>query len=143
MDALSDVKLGTGRGATGSSVPKRACRDTKARQSSQIRQIGEALRAAGYLRLDEQARALGLSRSTTWTLLRGNHKGSGLTASVISRMLQAPGLPPAVRAKILEYVGAKSAGQYGHSSAQLRRFGSGLRQGSPGNASAKRTVRLK
>ena len=39
--------------------------DHKARQSAKIRQIGEALNADGYRGLDEKAKALGLSRSTT------------------------------------------------------------------------------
>jgi hypothetical protein len=30
---------------------------------------------------------LGLSRSTTWTILHGRHKNYGLSASVIKRML--------------------------------------------------------
>jgi hypothetical protein len=49
----------------------------KARQSSKIRKIGDALIALGYLALDEQAKALGLARSTAWTILQANHKSSG------------------------------------------------------------------
>jgi hypothetical protein len=49
----------------------------KARQAAKIRQLGETLIATGFRRLDEQARVLGLSRSTTWTILNGNHKNSG------------------------------------------------------------------
>jgi hypothetical protein len=37
-------------------------------------------------------------------------------------MLAAPKLPPAVCAKILEYVAAKYEGLYGHSPQQRRRF---------------------
>ena len=91
-------------------------------QSTKIRQLGEALIATGYLHLDEQARVLGLSRSTTWTILRAKHKTSGLSASVIKRMLRQPQLPALVRKKIFEYVDEKSAGVYGHSSTQVRRF---------------------
>jgi hypothetical protein len=93
----------------------------KARQSSKIREIGDALIAEGYLTLDEQAGALGLGRSTTWTLLKGNHKTSGLSAGVINRMLAAP-QPALVQAKILEYIDEKIASFYGHSNTQLRRF---------------------
>jgi hypothetical protein len=57
--------------------------EMKAKQSSKIRKIGEALIAAGFRALDEQADALGLSRSTTWTILKGNHKNSGLSAATI------------------------------------------------------------
>ena len=45
----------------------------KARQASKIREIGDALIALGYLVLDEQAKALGLVRSTAWTILQANH----------------------------------------------------------------------
>jgi len=94
----------------------------KARQSLKIRELGEALTAEGLVTLDEQAIALGLCRSTTWTILKGNHKSSGLSATVINRMLAAPQLPPLVRSKILEYVEDKTAGLYGHSKAQVSRF---------------------
>ena len=91
-------------------------------QITRIKELGQALIASGYVCLDEQARALGLSRSTTWTLLQANHKTSGLSAAVINRMLAQPELPSAVHAKILEYVEEKSAGIYGHSPRQVRRF---------------------
>ena len=94
----------------------------KARQAVKIRQLGETLVAAGFRQLDEQARVLGLSRSTTWTILHGNHKNTGLSASVIKRMLAQPRLPALVRRKIREYVDEKSAGMYGHNPMQVRRF---------------------
>lgn len=96
--------------------------DAKARQSAKIRQLGEALVAAGYRRLDEQAKALGLPRSTTWTILKTNHKNSGLSAAVINRMLAAPDLPPRVRLKIVEYIEDKSAGLYGDGKSRVQRF---------------------
>src|SRR6266498_2970458 len=83
--------------------------DMKARQSSKIREIGDALVAMGLLTLDEQAKALGLGRSTAWTILQASHKGSGLSAAVVNQMLAAPQLPPLVRAVILEYVDEKTA----------------------------------
>jgi hypothetical protein len=98
----------------------------KARQSRKIREIGDALVREGFLTLDQQADALGLCRSTAWTILRANHKTSGLSAAIINRMLAAPRLPPLVRATILEYVEEKLAGSYGHSTKQLRRFTAGL-----------------
>ena len=102
------------------------CAQMKERQSSKIKELGDTLLSAGFLSLDEQAKALAVSRSTTWTILKGGHKASGLTASVINRMLAAPQLPPLVRRKILEYVEEKSAGLYGGSSAQQRRFAARL-----------------
>ena len=67
------------------------------RQSHKIVELKEALLREGYLTLNAQAGALGLGRSTTWTVLRANHKAPGLSASVIARMLRAPQLPPSVR----------------------------------------------
>ena len=72
--------------------------------------------------LDEQARVLGLSRSTTWSITRAKHKTTGLSASVIKRMLAQPQLPTETRIAIREYAEQKSAGTYGHNSAQVRRF---------------------
>jgi len=95
-------------------------------QSAKIRELGDALIASGYISLDDQAKVLGLSRSTTWTILQANHKTSGLSASVINRMLAQPQLPARVRVKILEYVEEKSAGVYGHSRLQVRRFAARL-----------------
>jgi hypothetical protein len=94
----------------------------KALQSTKIRELGDALITAGFFTLDEQAKVLGLSRSTTWTILKGNHKASGLTTSIINRMLAAPQLPALARLRILEYVEEKAAGSYGGSRAQRSRF---------------------
>jgi hypothetical protein len=96
--------------------------EMKARQSSKIRELAEAVEAAGFLTLDEQAKILGLPRSTAWTIRMGSHKASGLSASIINRLLAAPMLPLLVRAKILEYVEEKAAGLYGGSPSQRRRF---------------------
>ena len=95
---------------------------TRAVQSSKMRELKDVLVAAGFVALDEQAAALGLCRSTTWTIMRGTHKNSGLSVAVINRMLACPRLPGPVRAKLTEYVREKMAGCYGHSQAQLRRF---------------------
>ena len=94
----------------------------KAQQCRKISELRDAIIAAGFRTIDEQSRALGVCRSTAWTILKAIHKGSGLSAAIINRMLGAPQLPWAVRAKILEYVGEKASGQYGHSPAQCRKF---------------------
>ena len=94
----------------------------KASQASRIRELKIALENAGLLTLNQQAGALGLCRSTTWAVLRGDHKASGLSAAIVKRMLRASKLPPNVRAKILEYVEEKALGLYGHSKTQLQRF---------------------
>src|SRR5512132_1379917 len=98
----------------------------KARQLSKIRELAEAVKSAGFLTLDEQAKALGLSRSTAWTIRRASHKASGLSASIINRMLAAPDLPPLARSKILEYIEEKAAGLYGGSRTQRRKFAARL-----------------
>jgi hypothetical protein len=72
--------------------------------------------------LDEQAHALGLCRSTTWTILRGHHKASGLSAMTINRILSTPELPPLVRVKLFEYVEEKRSGLYGHNISSAQRF---------------------
>jgi hypothetical protein len=96
--------------------------EMKARQTSKLRQLADALIAAGFVSLGEQAKVLGLSRSTTWTVLGANHKGSGLSAAIANRILAAPRLPPLVRSALVEYVAEKAAGLYGGSVAQRRRF---------------------
>jgi hypothetical protein len=53
------------------------CLAAKARQVAKIKELGAALAADGFVTLDEQARALGLSRSTAWAVLKANHKASG------------------------------------------------------------------
>jgi hypothetical protein len=98
----------------------------KARQSAKLREFRQALMDAGFVSLDKQARVLELSRSTTWTVLSGSHKGSGLSAAIINRMLNSPQLPPSARMVLLEYVEEKSAGIYGHGKNQLRLFRSQL-----------------
>src|SRR5262245_5266757 len=100
--------------------------ENKLRQAKKIREISDVLTAAGYVTLDEQAKALGICRSTTWTLIKATHKTSGLSAHLIKRMLAAPQLPPPVREKITEYVRERLAGAYGHSPMQLHRFASQL-----------------
>lgn len=94
----------------------------KARQAAKMREIGEALLAVGYHNLDDQAAALGLSRSTTWTIIKGTHKGNGLTVAILNRMLSAPDLHPLVRQKVLEYIEEKHAGRYGGTKNCQRRF---------------------
>ena len=91
-------------------------------QQQKIREIGEALVASGLATLDEQARALNLPRSTAWTVLKANHKASGLSVAVIGRILSSPHLPPRARVKVLEYISEKSRGLYGDKENRARRF---------------------
>jgi hypothetical protein len=94
----------------------------KARQSAKIRDIANILAANGFHTLDAQARILGIGRSTAWTILKSNHKGSGLSAKIINRILSVRQLPPLVRKTILEYVEEKASGRYGHSAKLRRKF---------------------
>ena len=96
--------------------------DVKARQACKIRELAAVLVAAGFVSLDDQAKALGLSRSTTWTILKAKHKNYGLSAALINRVLAKPDLNSRVRGKIIEYIREKAAGSYGHNHTQLRRF---------------------
>ena len=88
--------------------------EAKVRQANRISELGTALAAAGYVTVDEQARALGLSRRTSWAVLKGNHKASALSAAMIGRMLSSPELPPGARTTLLTYVEEKAAGLYDH-----------------------------
>ena len=112
------------RRQTRSLTPRRThvAGEIKVRQTAKIKEIGVALASLGYTGLDFQAKALGLTRSTTWTILHANHKSSGLSANVINRMLAAPNLPALVRTKILEYAEEKVAGRYGHSNVARNKF---------------------
>jgi hypothetical protein len=94
----------------------------KARQSAKIRDIANVLVASGFHSLDAQARILGIGRSTAWTILKSNHKGSGLSAKLLGRILSAQQLPPLVRKTIVEYVEEKASGRYGHSAKVRRKF---------------------
>ena len=94
----------------------------KARQCSKIVELRWALEQSGHHSLDKQASALGLGRSTTWAILQASHKGSGVSGSVIKRMLRSHALPPAAKKWIAEYVSEKLSGAYGHSIKRLRIF---------------------
>ena len=94
----------------------------KARQCAKIAEFREALIASGFDSVDAQAAVLGLSRSSTWAILNRNHKASGLSASVINRIMRSTELPPAARDTLEEYVQEKLMGKYGHPRQRLRRF---------------------
>jgi hypothetical protein len=123
MDKTSLLEISGGSGLprpmlTPSSIVARM----KGRQCAKIRDLRQALIDAGYQSLDQQAKALGLSRSTAWAVLQGHHKASGLSAAIISRMMASPGLPPSAGTVLLEYIKGKSAGDYGHNGSQVSRF---------------------
>ena len=86
-----------------------------------IKNICDALVAAGFDTLDKQAEVLGLPRSTAWSILRGKHKKSGLSATLLTQMLKSLRLPPLSR-KIIGYIEAKAAAGLGHNKLKQRRF---------------------
>jgi predicted DNA-binding transcriptional regulator AlpA len=100
----------------------------KTRQAAKIAELRQALIAQGFVSLSQQAAALGLSRSTTWHLLKGNHKSSGLSATVVRRMLKSPQIPPDAKLIIEDYVQEKLAGAYGHKKSRVRVFRAQLGQ---------------
>jgi hypothetical protein len=69
-----------------------------------VQQISEALIASGHTSLDEQAKALGIHRSTAWTIIKKKHKLGRLSAKTTSRILANPETPPTVRAVVLRYL---------------------------------------
>lgn len=115
---MTTAMRGRGRSAAAS--------ETKTKQTAKISELRDALVAEGLLTLEKQAEALGLGRSTAWTILKAQHKASGLTATTIKRILAAPQLPRFARVKILEYVEEKARGLYGHNEIQRRRFNARL-----------------
>src|SRR5262245_45948706 len=74
-----------------------------------IEHIADALIASGYTSLDQQAKALGINRSTTWTIVKVKHKRGRLSARTTERILANPDLPGRVRAVIQQYLTERSA----------------------------------
>jgi hypothetical protein len=74
------------------------------RRTTPIQQVADALVAAGYTSLDAQAKALGLNRSTAWTIIKTKHKLGRLNANTTKRILANPDTPPSVRAVIQKYL---------------------------------------
>ena len=66
--------------------------------------IREALIACGYTRLDQQAKALSINRSTAWTIINTKHKLGRLHNKTAQRILANPNTPPPVRVVVLRYL---------------------------------------
>jgi len=78
------------------------------RQSPIEHIISDALIAEGYTTLDQQARALGIHRSTAWTIVREKHKLGRLNSGTTRRILGNPKTPPSVRDVIREYLAERA-----------------------------------
>ena len=94
----------------------------RARQNAKIDELKRALIEAGFCTVLEQAKALGLSRSSAWAVLKAKHKSNGLSLPIIKRILDSPQLPQKAHNIILEYVRERLAGAYGHPSHRLNIF---------------------
>ena len=94
----------------------------RARQQTKIAELRQALIENGYQRVCEQAKALGLSRSSAWAVLQANHKNRGLSPHVIGCIGASPQLPANARQVIEDYVRERLAGAYGHPTRSLREF---------------------
>src|SRR4051812_39595250 len=94
MDKTRILEISSGSGLPRTRLaPSSIVARMKGRQCAKIRDLRQALIDAGYQSIDQQAMALGLSRSTAWAVLQGHHKASGLSAGIISRMMASPYLP--------------------------------------------------
>jgi len=69
-----------------------------------LHDISDALISSGYTSLDEQAKALGLHRSTAWTIVKTKHKLGRLHTKTTARILANPNTPPSVRAVVQQYI---------------------------------------
>ena len=65
---------------------------------------------SGYTKLDQQAKALGVHRSTAWTIIKTRHKLGRLSAKTTQRILANPDTPPSVRSVIQKYLAERSLG---------------------------------
>ena len=72
--------------------------------ATNLQQIMAALVMSGYTTLDAKAKALGVHRTTAWTIIRSKHKLGRLNAKTIERMLANPNLPPSVRLVLQKYL---------------------------------------
>jgi len=73
-----------------------------------LKDISEALIECGYTKLDKQAKALGVRRSTAWTIVKVKHKLGRLSAKTTERILANPELPLSVRFVVQRYMAERS-----------------------------------
>jgi hypothetical protein len=114
LDATNDQDSGFGE--TSMVIPCHKAREDRVADSAKqrngtvgIQHIADALIASGYTSLDEQAKALGINRSTAWTIVKAKHKLGRLSAKTSRRILANPELPARVRAVIQQYLTERSA----------------------------------
>jgi hypothetical protein len=76
---------------------------SSARRTIPVQDIADALIKAGYKSLDGQAKALGIHRATTWTIIKTEHKLGHLNAKTTERILANPELPLCIRDVLQRY----------------------------------------
>ena len=76
---------------------------SSARRTIPVQDIADALIKAGYKSLDGQAKALGIHRATTWTIIKTKHKLGHLNAKTTERILANPDLPLCIRDVLQRY----------------------------------------
>ena len=76
-----------------------------------LQQIREALIKSGHRKLDQQAKALGLGRSTAWTIVKAKHKLGRLNAKTTRCILANPDTPPDVRSIIQKHLNERFTGE--------------------------------
>ena len=69
-----------------------------------LHSISDALILSGFTSLDEQAKALGIGRSTAWTIVKNKHKLGRLSRKTVRRILANQGTPQPVRAIVQQYL---------------------------------------
>src|SRR5262245_3090811 len=85
----------------------RSLNTSSARRTIPVQHIADALVEAGYISLNQQARALGIHRATAWTIMRTKHKLGYLNAKTAERMLANPELPTCIRDVLHRYATEK------------------------------------
>jgi hypothetical protein len=73
-----------------------------------VQHVSQALIASGHITLDQQAKALGIHRSTAWTIVKTKHKLGRLSRKTTRRILTNPETPPSVRSVIQQYLAERS-----------------------------------
>jgi hypothetical protein len=109
-DTDGPLTLGRRRGVIRSLNTIDLSPQARGKYTTKIQHIADALVAAGYTSLDEQAKALGVHRATAWTIIKTKHKLDRLNTGTTNRMLANPRLPPSVRIVLLRYLTERSNG---------------------------------
>jgi hypothetical protein len=106
-DALERPPEGKRSGLSARLEAVRLLHTSSVRRTIPVQRIADALVEAGYISLDQQARALGVHRATAWTIMRTKHKLGYLNGKTAERMLANPELPTCIRDVLHRYATEK------------------------------------